>query len=68
MEDRREQFRAWDGMDGRRGIFCPEESVPQDDLVFFLLDLIPQLDLSAFYAFYSHSQHGGQRLLQRSQH
>ena len=58
MEDRRQQFRAWDGMDGRREIFCPEESLPPDDLVFFLLDLIPQLDLSAFYAFYSQDRRG----------
>ena len=27
--------------------------LPEDDLVFFLLDRIPQLELSAFYAYYS---------------
>lgn len=53
MDDRRKQFRAWEVLDGRREIFCPEESLPEDDLVFFLLDLIPQLDLSAIYGFYS---------------
>lgn len=53
MDDRCKQFRAWDGMEGRREIFCPEDSLPEDDLVFFLLDLIPQLDLSAIYGFYS---------------
>ena len=58
MDDRLKQFRAWDVLDGRREIFCPEESVPQDDLVFFLLDLVPQLDLSAFYAFYSQDRRG----------
>ena len=34
MDDRLKQFRAWDVLDGRREIFCPEESVPQDDFPF----------------------------------
>ena len=58
MDDRLKQFRAWDALDGRREIFCPEESLPQDDLVFFLLDLIPQLDLTAFDDFYSKDLRG----------
>ena len=58
MDDRFKQFRAWDAMDGRREIFCPEESLPEDDLVFFLLDLIPRLDLSAFEEFYSKDLRG----------
>lgn len=58
MDDRLKQFRAWDVMEGRREIFCPEQSLPQDDLVFFLLDLIPQLDLSAIYGFYSKDLRG----------
>ncbi|MBI5759784.1 MAG: transposase [Planctomycetales bacterium] len=53
MDDRLKQFRVWDVMEGRREIFCPEDSLPEDDLVFFLLDLIPQLDLTAIYGFYS---------------
>jgi transposase len=31
----------------------PETVLPEDDLVFFLLDTIPQVDLSAFYQYYS---------------
>jgi len=58
MEDQRKQLRAWDEMDGRREIFWPEESLPSDDLDFFLLDLIPQLDLSACYQFYSRDLRG----------
>jgi len=27
--------------------------LPEDDLVFFLLETIPELDLSAFYEYYS---------------
>ena len=53
MDGQVKSFRQWDVMEGRREIFCPEENLPQSDLVFFLLDLIPQLDLSAFYGFYS---------------
>jgi transposase len=58
MDDRLKQFRAWDALDGRREVFCPEESLPQDDLVFFLLDLIPRLDLTAFDDFYSKDLRG----------
>jgi len=58
MDDRFKQFRAWDAMDGRREIFCPEESLPEDDLVFFLLDLIPRLNLTAFEEFYSKDLRG----------
>ena len=58
MDDRRKQFRGWDALAGRREIFCPENSLPEDDLVFFLLDLVPQLDLSAIYGFYSKDPRG----------
>ena len=58
MDDRLKLFRAWDVMGGRREIFTPEESLPSDDLVFFLLDLIPQLDLAAIYGFYSKDRRG----------
>jgi transposase len=58
MDDRSKPFRAWDVLAGRREIFCPEDSLPEDDLVFFLLDLVPQLDLSALYGFYSTDPRG----------
>lgn len=53
MDDRVKRFRAWDVMEGRQEIMSPESMLPEDDLVFFLLDTIPQLDLSAFYEYYS---------------
>ena len=53
MDDRAKRFRAWDALEGRQEIVSPETVLPEDDLVFFLLDTIPQLDLSAFYAYYS---------------
>jgi len=43
---------------GRREIVSPESVLPEDDLVFFLLDAIPQLDLSAFYQYYSTDTRG----------
>ena len=58
MDDRFKRFRAWEVMDGRREIFCPEDSLPENDLVFFLLDLIPRLDLGAFADFYSKDLRG----------
>jgi transposase len=53
MDDRAKRFRAWDALEGRQEIVSPETMLPEDDLVFFLLDTIPQLDLSAFYEYYS---------------
>ena len=53
MDDRAKRFRPWDAMEGRQEIVSPETVLPEDDLVFFLLDTIPQLDLSAFYQYYS---------------
>jgi transposase len=53
MDDQLKRFREWDAMDGRQEIVSPETMLPEDDLVYFLLDTIPQLDLSAFYQYYS---------------
>ena len=53
MDDRAKRFRPWDAMEGRQEIVSPETVLPEDDLVFFLLDTIPPLDLSAFYQYYS---------------
>lgn len=53
MDGQAKRFRAWDSMQGRQEIVSPETVLPEDDLVFFLLDTIPELDLSAFYEHYS---------------
>ena len=53
MDDRAKRFRAWDPVEGRQEIVSPETVLPEDDLVFFLLETIPGLDLSAFYNYYS---------------
>jgi len=53
MDGRARRFRAWDSLEGRQEIVSPETVLPEDDLVFFLLETIPGLDLSAFYEYYS---------------
>jgi transposase len=53
MDDRRKNYRAWDAQTGAQQQVSPGEVLPQDDLVFFLLDLMPQMDLSAFHQYYA---------------
>lgn len=42
MDDRRKNYRAWDAEQGSREPVSPRDALPEDDLVFFLLDLMPQ--------------------------
>ena len=42
MDGRRKNYRAWDPQQNRRDAISPHEALPEDDLVFFLIDLIPQ--------------------------
>jgi transposase len=58
MEDRRKNYRAWDAQQGSQMPVSPREALPEDDLVFFLLDLIPQLDLSTFHRHYAREMRG----------
>ena len=53
MEDRRKNYRPWDAQQGSRQAISPQEALPEDDLVFFLLDTVPGLDLSAFHRHYA---------------
>jgi transposase len=58
MEDRRKVYRAWDAQLGSQKSVSPQEVLPEDDLVFFLLDIIPQLDLSTFHQHYAVDMRG----------
>jgi transposase len=58
MEDQRKNYRAWDAQEGSQKPVSPREVLPSDDLVFFLLDTIPTLDLSAFHAHYARELRG----------
>ena len=42
-------YRPWNPEHYRYAAQSPETKLPQDDLVFFLLDIVPHLDLSRFY-------------------
>ena len=52
MDDRRKNYRAWDAQQCSQQAISPQDALPEDDLVFFLLDTIAQLDLSAFHRHY----------------
>jgi transposase len=53
VEDRRKNYRPWDAQQGSQQAVSPQEALPEDDLVFFLLDTVPTLDLSAFHQHYA---------------
>jgi transposase len=53
MDDRRKNYRVWDASLGSAQRVSPRDVLPQDDLAFFLLDLMPRIDLSAFHLYYA---------------
>jgi transposase len=48
----RKTYRPWDPDGYRQQVHSPLSQLPSGDLVFFLLDLVDHLDLSALYAYY----------------
>jgi transposase len=58
MEDCRKNYRPWDAQQSSRQAVSPREALPEDDLVFFLLDTVPELDLSAFHQHYARELRG----------
>src|SRR4051812_23810386 len=52
------KYRPWDPEAVANHSYTAAEPLPEDDLVFFLLDVIPQLDLSRFYASYEVEKRG----------
>ena len=59
MSDARgKPYRPWNPEHYRYEAHSPEAKLPQDDLVFFLLDIVPQLDLSRFSAPYEAETRG----------
>jgi transposase len=49
---KRKTYRPWDPPAFAAHSYTPADRLPEDDLVFFLLDAIPHLDLSRLYASY----------------
>jgi transposase len=53
MDDPRKHYRAWDAQECCQQRVSPREVLPEDDLVFFLLDLVPQINLTSFHQHYA---------------
>src|SRR5882724_2889418 len=51
-------YRLWEPQRYRQEVHSPEAKLPEGDLVFLLLDIVPQLDLSRFYAPYETETRG----------
>ena len=55
---RRKKYRPWNPESYADQDFRPADRLPEGDLVFFLLDTLPQLDLDPFYASYERETRG----------
>jgi len=51
-------FREWNPGEYAETPITPASVLPEDDLVFFLLELVPKLDLSPIYAYYDRETRG----------
>src|SRR5262249_26383456 len=58
MVESRKTFRPWKPQESAQQPLIPAEVLPEDDLVFFLIELIPQLALTPFYAYYQRETRG----------
>jgi transposase len=59
MSERGEKtYRPWEPERYQQDAHSPASKLPEGDLVFFLLDTVPQLKLSCFYAPYEHETRG----------
>jgi hypothetical protein len=54
----RKTYRPWHPQAYRQQAHAPAAQLPEGDLVFFLLDVVPQLDLRAVYAPYEDETRG----------
>src|SRR5262245_54375969 len=58
-EPSRKTYRPWEPQRYRQEAQSPDAKLPEGDLVFFVLDTVPKLDLSRFYAPYEDETRGG---------
>ena len=58
MDGYRKTYRAWDVKQNCHDPISPRDALPENDLVFFLLDLIGQLDLTPFHQYYAREPRG----------
>ena len=57
-DSRGKTYRSWEPQHYRHEAHSPEAKLPEGDLVFFLLDTVPHLDLRRFYAPYEDETRG----------
>ena len=57
-EPRRKTYRPWEPQHYRQEAHSPAAKLPEGDLVFFLLDTVPKLELRRFYAPYEEESRG----------
>lgn len=58
MQEAQKTYRSWDPRLNSSQNYSPDNVLPENDLVFFLIDLVPQVDLSAFYTYYEQETRG----------
>ena len=63
MDDRRKNYRAWDPEQSCREPVSPRDALPEDDLIFFLLDVIGNKDFATFSVAAYGSELGGCAIL-----
>jgi transposase len=58
MDGYRKTYRAWDAQQNCHDPISPRDALPENDLVFFLIDLIGQLNLTPFHEYYARELRG----------
>lgn len=58
MDGRRKTYRSWNPREGAERAYVPQDVLPQDDLVFFIMDVIPTMGLGPFYRYYERELRG----------
>jgi hypothetical protein len=64
-EHGRKAYRPWEPQRYRQQAHSPATKLPEGDLVFFLLDVVPQFDLCRFYAPDEQETRGGRPSIRR---
>src|ERR1700691_5452291 len=58
MDDHRKNYRLWDADQNCQAAVSPRVVLPEGDLVFFLIDLLPRIDLTPFHRYYARELRG----------
>jgi transposase len=58
VDDLRKNYRPWDAQQNCQELVSPRDALPEGDLVFFLIDTVASLNLSAFHHYYARELRG----------